>query len=72
MATGYVVPSNSAQDLATLAAALDAQLNITAAAVDPGSTKVARVEVTGTAAVDITNAITAVGDCVLQPGTAIA
>lgn len=81
MAVGYVIADadGPAQDLATLAAALDAELNITAVATEIGTTAAdpggvineARLKVTGTAGVDITNAITAVGNCQLEPGTVI-
>lgn len=75
MATARIIPKNVAANLATLAAALDAQTNITAAAVVPSlgnvDVKRAHVFVTGAASVDITNAITAVTNCEIMPGTAI-
>lgn len=75
MATAKVVPANVAQNLSTLATALDAELNISAAVVVPSlgnvDEKRAHVLVTGTAAIDITNAITAVGDCELLGGTSV-
>lgn len=67
----YVVPSVEAQSVATLATDLGGEANITSAAVDPGSTKVSRVAVEAVAAGDVTAAITAVGNCQLQPGTVI-
>lgn len=77
MAKAWVVPTTVAQDAATLAAALDARPNITSVAVEYGvgtegeAFNAVRIEVVGTASVDITNAITAVGNCALQPGTSI-
>ena len=75
MATARVEPTGMAQDLATLATALDGETNISAAVVVPsaGQVDVGRhhVLVTGTAGSDITNAISAVGDCQLLGGTAI-
>lgn len=77
-AVAKVSPDGVAQDLATLAAALDAEADITSAVVVPSATQVSvlrqHVLVTstgineGAASTAITNAITAVGNCVLLPG----
>lgn len=75
MATVLVTPINVAQDLDALATALDAELNISAAVedIDVPEAMLGRkaVRVTGTAGVDITNAITAVGNCEILEGSAI-
>lgn len=75
MAVGLVIPKNVAQNLSTLATALAGEVNISSAVVVPsqGEPDVKRhhVKVTGTAGADITNAIAAVGDCEIMPGTAI-
>lgn len=80
MATGSarIEPTVVAQDLATLATALDAETNITAATVVPSGTEVSvlrrhvLVASTGVdeaaASTAITNAITAVGNCALLAG----
>ncbi len=63
MAVGYVVPNGKAQDIDTLATALAAEVNISAAVqvrdVPEVDNNVEAVKVTGTAEVDITNAIAA-------------
>lgn len=75
MAVGLVIPKNVAENLAVLAAALDAETDITAAVVVPSAGNVdvgrAHVKVTGTTSGAITTAITNVGDCEILPGTAI-
>lgn len=80
MATGSarIEPTGVAQDLATLAAALDAETDITSATVVPSATQVSvlrrhvLVASTGVdeaaASTAITNAITAVGNCALLAG----
>lgn len=75
MATALVEPTGVAQDLDTLATALAAEANISAATEDVDVPEVMlgrkAVRVTGTAEVDITNAITAVGNCQVLEGTSI-
>lgn len=79
--TAQVSPDVVAGDIDALATALDAETDITAAVVVPSATEVSvlrqHVKVTSTgidenaASTAITNAITAVGNCVLLPGTEI-
>lgn len=75
MAVGYVEPIGVAADLDVLAADLAGEANISAAVevVDVPEVMDGRksVKVTGTAGVDITNAITAVGNCQVKAGTVI-
>ncbi len=75
MAIGYVEPLGVAADLDALAVLLEAEVNISDATevVDVPEVLDGRksIKVTGTAGVDITNAITAVGNCQLKAGTVI-
>lgn len=80
MAVGYVIPdSDSALDFGALITALEAELNISSAeqeigigaSGEGGVLNETRLRVTGTAGADITNAIAAVGNCQLEPGTVI-
>lgn len=75
MATVLVTPTTVAQDLDTLATALAAEANISAATEDidvpEGMNGRKAVRVTGTASVDITNAIAAVGNVEILEGSAI-
>jgi len=77
MATGYYTASGVAGAPQTLATAFEAEANISAAEVVGGlgesspseaGNLTTQIKVTGSAAVDITNAATAVGNVALAPG----
>lgn len=78
MATGRVSADVVAQDIATLGTDLDAELNITAhvqvGGVDGTTTEpchgFVHQHITGTATVDIDNAVAAVADAAYIPGEA--